>query len=237
MAFIRLTNEKSPKLAIDCNNNLNYKNKAGEIKQRQAETALVEIIEEAGKVASMDVGVVTIGAKINNSWKNFYVDRQENKNIVLKPVDSAQNRDTFIYVNSIQKNNGSYFYSINTQKEPGKKLVEGIGISEFTNKDNSKSFYVDCGARLANETIKKELLEKGNGYIAIVSKDNFRVVNEAEMFSQKTADNDRYKINGDKETDITHSVKDDIEKGVYDHLEKEKGEEKDKFKEPNEIDR
>ncbi|WP_233994401.1 hypothetical protein [Campylobacter fetus] len=43
-----------------------------------------------------------------------------------------------------------------------------------------------------------------------------------------------YKIDGDKETDITHSVKDDIEKGVYDHLEKEKGEEKDKFKEPNE---
>ncbi|OCR84604.1 hypothetical protein, partial [Campylobacter fetus] len=186
MAFVRLTNEKSPKLAIDCNNNLNYKNKAGEIKQRQAETALAEIIEEAGKVAAMELGVVTIGAKVDGAWKNYYVDRmQDSKNIVLKPTNSPQNKDTFVYVNSVQRENGSYFYSINNQKEAGKKLIEGIGISEFTNKDNTKSYYVDAGARLSNENIKKELQEKGAGYLAIASKDGFRIVNEAEMFNQK----------------------------------------------------
>ncbi|MCR6588435.1 hypothetical protein [Campylobacter insulaenigrae] len=57
MAFVRLSNGNSSRLMVEVNNALNYKDtQTGEIKQRQIATALVDVIEEAGKVAGMDMG-------------------------------------------------------------------------------------------------------------------------------------------------------------------------------------
>lgn len=50
MAFGKLVNDK---IVIDTNNALNYKNKEGDIQQRKVDTALIDVIKEAGQVAAM----------------------------------------------------------------------------------------------------------------------------------------------------------------------------------------
>ena len=105
MAFGKLVNDK---IVIDTNNALNYRGKEGDIQQRKVDTALIDVIKEAGQVAAMEHGAVLFSAKVNEVWKNYFVNRDEKThNIVLKPTNS-QNRDDFIYPKSQQEN--SYFF-------------------------------------------------------------------------------------------------------------------------------
>lgn len=109
MAFGKLVNDK---IVIDTNNALNYKNKEGDIQQRKVDTALIDVIKEAGQVAAMEHGTVLFSAKINDEWKNYFVNRDEKThNIVLKPTNS-QNRDDFIYINSNINEQGYFYYTI-----------------------------------------------------------------------------------------------------------------------------
>ncbi|EGO3208385.1 hypothetical protein IT721_000380 [Campylobacter jejuni] len=179
MAFGKLVNDK---IVIDTNNALNYKNKEGDIQQRKVDTALIDVIKEAGQVAAMEHGAVLFSAKINDEWKNYFVNRDEKThNIVLKPTNS-QNRDDFIYINSNINEQGYFYYTINQKREAAKELIEGIGIIEHQNQDGTKSHYL---VRLYNEELKQELKEKGNEFIAVISNAGIRIVNEAEMKAQK----------------------------------------------------
>ncbi|AWI35144.1 hypothetical protein [Helicobacter apodemus] len=182
MAFGRLVNDK---IVIDTNNALNYKNKEGEIQQRKIDTALIDVIKEAGAVAAMEHGSVLFSAKINSEWKNFFVNRDEKThNIVLKPTNS-KNRDDFIYVNSNTNEQGYFYYTINQKRESAKELIEGVGITEHQNQDGSKSHYLETNVRLYNEELKKELKERGGEFVAIISNAGIKVVNETEMKAQK----------------------------------------------------
>ncbi|EOZ3533050.1 hypothetical protein ACQLLD_001425 [Campylobacter upsaliensis] len=182
MAFGILVNDK---IVIDTNNALNYKNKEGDIQQRKVDTALIDVIKEAGQVAAMEHGAVLFSAKINNEWKNYFVNRDEKThNIVLKPTNS-QNRDDFIYINSNVNEQGYFYYTINQKRESAKELIEGVGITEHQNQDGSKSHYLETNVRLYNEELKSELKEKGKEFVAVISNAGFEVVNEAEMKAQK----------------------------------------------------
>lgn len=182
MAFGRLVNDK---IVIDTNNALNYKNKEGEIQQRKVDTALIDVIKEAGAVAAMEHGSVLFSAKINSEWKNFFVNRDEKThNIVLKPTNS-KNRDDFIYINSNTNEQGYFYYTINQKRESAKELIEGVGITEHQNQDGSKSHYLETNVRLYNEELKKELKERGGEFVAIISNAGIKVVNETEMKAQK----------------------------------------------------
>lgn len=182
MAFGRLVNDK---IVIDANNALNYKNKEGEIQQRKVDTALIDVIKEAGAVAAMEHGSVLFSAKINSEWKNFFVNRDEKThNIVLKPTNS-KNRDDFIYINSNTNEQGYFYYTINQKRESAKELIEGVGITEHQNQDGSKSHYLETNVRLYNEELKKELKERGGEFVAIISNAGIKVVNETEMKAQK----------------------------------------------------
>ncbi|EPM5673584.1 hypothetical protein ACTNIO_001677 [Campylobacter jejuni] len=182
MAFGKLVNDK---IVIDTNNALNYKNKEGDIQQRKVDTALIDVIKEAGQVAAMEHGAVLFSAKINDEWKNYFVNRDEKThNIVLKPTNS-QNRDDFIYINSNINEQGYFYYTINQKREAAKELIEGIGIIEHQNQDGSKSHYLETNVRLYNEELKSELKEKGKEFVAVISNAGFEVVNEAEMKAQK----------------------------------------------------
>ncbi|ELH6017556.1 hypothetical protein Q9X21_001678, partial [Campylobacter upsaliensis] len=166
-------------------NALNYKNKEGDIQQRKVDTALIDVIKEAGQVAAMEHGAVLFSAKINNEWKNYFVNRDEKThNIVLKPTNS-QNRDDFIYINSNVNEQGYFYYTINQKRESAKELIEGVGITEHQNQDGSKSHYLETNVRLYNEELKSELKEKGKEFVAVISNAGFEVVNEAEMKAQK----------------------------------------------------
>ncbi len=182
MAFGRLVNDK---IVIDTNNALNYKNKEGDIQQRKIDTALIDVIKEAGAVAAMEHGSVLFSAKINSEWKNFFVNRDEKThNIVLKPTNS-KNRDDFIYINSNTNEQGYFYYTINQKRESAKELIEGVGITEHQNQDGSKSHYLETNVRLYNEELKKELKERGGEFVAIISNAGIKVVNETEMKAQK----------------------------------------------------
>ncbi|HEH4871426.1 TPA: hypothetical protein SG634_001175 [Campylobacter coli] len=182
MAFGKLVNDK---IVVDTNNALNYKGKDGELQQRKVDTALIDVIKEAGQVSAMEVGSVMFSAKVNGEWKNYFVNRDEKThNIVLKPTNS-QNRDDFIYVNSYTNEQGFFYYMINQKREAAKELVEGVGIVEHQNQDGTKSHYLETNVRLYNEELKKELSEKGSEFVAVLSNDGIRVVNENEMKAQK----------------------------------------------------
>ncbi|WP_104722733.1 hypothetical protein [Helicobacter mesocricetorum] len=182
MAFGRLVNDK---IVIDTNNALNYKNKEGEIQQRKVDTALIDVIKEAGAVAAMEHGSVLFSAKVNDEWKNFFVNRDEKThNIVLKPTNS-KNRDDFVYINSNTNEQGYFYYTINQKRESAKELIEGVGITEHQNQDGSKSHYLETNVRLYNEELKKELQERGGEFVAIISNAGIKVVNESEMKAQK----------------------------------------------------
>lgn len=182
MAFGRLVNDK---IVIDTNNALNYKNKEDDIQQRKVDTALIDVIKEAGQVAAMEHGAVLFSAKINGDWKNYFVNRDEKThNIVLKPTNS-QNRDDFIYINSNVNEQGYFYYTINQKRESAKELIEGVGIIEHQNQDGSKSHYLETNVRLYNEELKNELKEKGKEFVVVISNAGFEVVNEAEMKAQK----------------------------------------------------
>lgn len=184
MAFVKLTQEKNPKLAIQTNTSLNYKDKEGNVRQRKPETALTESIKEAGKVAAMEQGVVVFSAEVNGEWRNYFVNRMQDYSIRLVPTNDPKNTEKTIYVNSLKTEEGKYFYAINTKQQAGKEFVEGLGTN--ASKDG-QSTYIKANVRLANENIKHELLSKGENvrdYIAIVSKDGFSVVLEKDLVQQ-----------------------------------------------------
>lgn len=182
MAFGRLVNDK---IVIDTNNALNYKNKEGDIQQRKVDTALIDVIKEAGQVAAMEHGAVLFSAKINGDWKNYFVNRDEKTHNIVKKPTNSQNRDDFIYINSNVNEQGYFYYTINQKRESAKELIEGVGIIEHQNQDGSKSHYLETNVRLYNEELKNELKEKGKEFVVVISNAGFEVVNEAEMKAQK----------------------------------------------------
>lgn len=173
MAILELTNEKNPKVAVSVNNSLNYKNKDGETKKRNPSTALVDVIEEAGKVANMDKGTVLLSVSINGNYENYFVNKLEDKTITLKPANDPKDKENTIYMNAVDKKDADgYFYAINTNAEAGKKFVEGV---DTTTNDKSKSEYLKIRVSLSNEDIKKELTAKGPNHIAVLSKEGYRI--------------------------------------------------------------
>lgn len=189
MAFVKLTKEQNPKLSIEANNALNYKTKEGEIKQRDPKYALTEVCVEAGKVAGMgkDKGNVVLGVEVNGKYENYFVNRMKDDNsIVLKPTDTVQDKSTYVYINRVEnKQTGKAFYAINDAPEyggaNGARLVQGLGVQDKQNDDGSMSHYVKANIRLANDELKQALTQKGEGYVAILSKEGYKIVSEEEL--------------------------------------------------------
>ena len=72
MAFLELTKEEKPKLAVQVNNSLKYKDKDGNLQDRQKVTALIDIVREASSVAGMDKGAVMLSLNTENGFKNYF---------------------------------------------------------------------------------------------------------------------------------------------------------------------
>lgn len=78
MAFLELTKEEKPKLAVQVNNSLKYKDKDGNLQDRQKVTALIDIVREASSVAGMDKGAVMLSLNTENGFKNYFVNKTKN---------------------------------------------------------------------------------------------------------------------------------------------------------------
>lgn len=184
MAFVKLTNEENPKLGVSVDSALNYKDKDGKVQQRQKATALLDVIEEAGKVAAMNKGTVTFNASINGKYENYFVNKDDKGTIVLRNPKDPYNKDATVYVNQAQKKEGEgHFYSINTSTKAGKDLVEGVNL-KTVERDSGNSQYLKVSVRLKNEDLKAQLVTKGIAHTAILSKDGIRIVKDTELSSK-----------------------------------------------------
>ena len=76
MAFVELTKEENPKLAVQVNNSLKYQDKDGNLKDRQKVTGLIDIVKEAGQVASMGKGAVSLSLNTESGYKNYFVNKK-----------------------------------------------------------------------------------------------------------------------------------------------------------------
>jgi len=182
MSILTLTPEKNPKLAIQVDNALNYKNSAGELSKREPKSALIDVVKEAGNVVGMDKGIVTLAIEVDGKYENFYVNKmKDSKNLVLKPIETADKKESFIYFNAVEKQDGSGHFYMMGDNENSKKLLAGLGTTERDNQDGSKSSYIKANARLKNEDIKSELQEKGENFLAIISKSEVKVISKDEL--------------------------------------------------------
>ena len=182
MSILTLTPEKNPKLAIQVDNALNYKNSAGELSKREPKSALIDVVKEAGNVVGMDKGIVTLAIEVNGNYENFYVNKmKDSKNLVLKPIETADKKESFIYFNAVDKQDGSGHFYMMGDNENSKRLLAGLGTTERENQDGSKSSYIKANARLKNEDIKSELQEKGENFLAIISKSEVKVISKDEL--------------------------------------------------------
>ena len=188
MSLAKLDNSQNQKIVIVANSALNYvaNTETGEFKQKTPKTAAINIIKEAGKVSAMDLGSVQVSFKNYGKWQNYFVDRNEkNGTITLAPCDNPKDRDGFIYINAIERQDGKgMFYAINEKSEVGKNFVQGLSIKEWDNGKGEVSSYVEGRATLKNDVLKQELIEKGTDSIAVLSKNGFEVKLESELNKQ-----------------------------------------------------
>lgn len=196
MAFVELTKEQNPKLAVQVNNSLKYQDKDGNLQDRQKVTALIDIVREAATVAGMDKGAVMLSLVTNEKgkdgkdiYKNYFVNKNKNEDIVLTPMDKAlqSNKDEYIYFNKKVSTNepDKYFYNM-SKAGNSEKIVDSIKINK-----TEKSAYLGARVTLKNDDIHDDLSFKendtGERHTAIIGKEKLEIVSNAELQARREA--------------------------------------------------
>lgn len=196
MAFVELTKGEYPKLAVQVNNSLKYQDKDGNLQDKQKVTALLAIVKEASTVVGMDKGAVMLSLATNEKdkdnkdiYKNYFVNKNKNEDIVLSPMDKALqgNKDEYIYFNKrVDTNNpDKYFYNM-SKAGNAEKIVDSIKINT-----TEKSAYLGATVTLKNDEIKDLLIDKEfdteQRHTAIIGKDKLEIISNAELQARREA--------------------------------------------------
>lgn len=187
MAFVELTKEEKPKLAIQVNNSLKYKDAAGNLQDRQKVTALINIVKEAGQVANMDKGAVTLSLNTENGYKNYFVNKTDKDDIALVPMDKTlqADKDNFIYFNKkVDINNpDKYFYNM-SKAGYAEEVVESIKVNA-----TDKSAYLGARVTLSNKELLQDMIKIENDsserHTAIIGKDKLEIISNAELQARR----------------------------------------------------
>jgi hypothetical protein len=189
MAFVELTKEENPKLAVQVNNSLKYQDKDGNLQDRQKSTALLDIVREASSVASMDKGAVMLSLNTENGFKNYFVNKNKNEDIVLAPMDKALqgNKDEYIYFNKKVNTNepDKYFYSM-SKSGNAEKIVDSIKVNT-----TDKSAYLGARVTLSNKDLLQDMIkfenDSGEKSVATIGKDTLKIETMAELQARREA--------------------------------------------------
>lgn len=187
MAFIELTKEENPKLAVQINNSLKYQDKDGNLQDRQKITALLDIVREASSVSNMDKGAVMLSLNTENGYKNYFVNKNKNEDIVLSPMDKAlqNNKDEYIYFNKKINTNepDKYFYNM-SKAGNSEAIVDSIKIVT-----TEKSAYLGARVTLSNKDLLKDMINieniSGERHTAIIGKEKLEIVSNAELQARR----------------------------------------------------
>lgn len=170
--------------------------------QENKEDAAINVIKTAAAVNDMGVGSAKVSFSLyEDGFESFSVKRIEDS-IVLIPYYEPEDRENYIYLN--KNENGEY--QIDKSSEAGKNFALGLDTRDFVD-EVSEYFQTEVKAliTLTNETLKRELAEKGEGHIAILSKDGFEVKNRRTEKSKLEIKNHTPKLErtyGKKQTEI-----------------------------------
>ncbi|RBQ32271.1 hypothetical protein CRU92_00745 [Arcobacter sp. FW59] len=196
MAFVELTKEENPKLAVQVNNSLKYQDKDGNLQDRQKVTALIDIVREASGVSGMDKGSVMLSLGTNEKgkdgkdiYKNYFVNKNKNEDIVLTPMDKALqgNKDEYIYFNKKLNTNepDKYFYNM-SKSGNAEKVVDSIKINT-----TEKSAYLGARVTLSNKDLLQDMIkienDSGERHTAIIGKEKLEIVSNAELQARREA--------------------------------------------------
>src|SRR5574344_1019122 len=187
MAFVELTKEENPKLAVQVNNSLKYQDKDGNLKDRQKPTALLDIVREASSVAGMDKGAVMLSLNTENGFKNYFVNKNKNEDIVLAPMDKAlqSNKDEYIYFNKKVNTDepDKYFYSM-SKSGNAEKIVDSIKVNT-----TDKSAYLGARVTLSNKDLLQDMIkfenDSGEKSVATIGKDTLKIETMAELQARR----------------------------------------------------
>ena len=189
MAFVELTKEENPKLAVQVNNSLKYQDKDGNLQDRKKPTALLDIVREASSVAGMDKGAVMLSLNTENGFKNYFVNKNKNEDIVLAPMDKALqgNKDEYIYFNKKVNTNepDKYFYSM-SKSGNAEKIVDSIKVNT-----TDKSAYLGARVTLSNKDLLQDMIkfenDSGEKSVATIGKDTLKIETMAELQARREA--------------------------------------------------
>ena len=189
MAFVELTKEENPKLAVQVNNSLKYQDKDGNLKDRQKPTALLDIVREASSVAGMDKGAVMLSLNTENGFKNYFVNKNKNDDVVLAPMDKAlqSNKDEYIYFNKKVNTDepDKYFYSM-SKSGNAEKIVDSIKVNT-----TDKSAYLGARVTLSNKDLLQDMIkfenDSGEKSVATIGKDTLKIETMAELQARREA--------------------------------------------------
>lgn len=196
MAFVELTKEENPKLAVQVNNSLKYQDKDGNLQDRQKVTALIDIVREASSVAGMDKGAVMLSLGTNEKgedgkdiYKNYFVNKNKNEDIVLTPMDKTlqSNKDEYIYFNKKINTNdpNKYFYNM-SKSGNAEQIVDSIKVNT-----TDKSAYLGARVTLSNkdllENMSKFENDTGEKSVATIGKNSLTIETTSELQAKREA--------------------------------------------------
>lgn len=183
MAFLELTKEEKPKLAVQVNNSLKYKDKDGNLQDRQKVTAFIDIAKEASSVVGMDKGAVMLSLNTDDGFKNYFVNRTKNDDIALVPMDKnlQKDKDNYIYFNKkLNVDDPSKFFYTMSKAGNSEATLDSIKVVT-----TDKSAYLGARVTLSNKEILQDMqnLEnnKGERHTAIIGKEKLEIVSNAEL--------------------------------------------------------
>jgi len=223
MAFIEVTKEQNPKLAVQVNNSLKYKDKEGNLHDRQKVTALTDVVREASSVASMGKGAVTLSLNTDEGFKNYFVNKTKNDDIALVPQDEKLqgDRSNYVYFNKkVDIDNPDRVYYQMSKAENAEKLVDSIKVTE-----TEKSAYIGARVTLLNKELLQEMIQlehnSGEKHVAILGKESKNIISISELNSMRDNSIEKQDKGGferpkepfkPKEKEITKSIDKGIER-------------------------
>lgn len=189
MAFIELTKEENPKLAVQVNNSLKYQDRNGNLQDRQKITALIDVIKEASNVANMDKGAVMLSLNTENGYKNYFINKTDKEDIALVPMDKTlqSDKNNYIYFNKkVDINNpDKYFYNM-SRAGNAEQIVDSIKVNK-----TEKSAYLGARVTLSNKELLENMIkfenETGEKAIATIGKDTLRIETSSEIQTRREA--------------------------------------------------
>ena len=182
----------------------------------------------------MDKGAVMLSLNTENGFKNYFVNKNKNEDIVLAPMDKALqgNKDEYIYFNKKVNTNepDKYFYSM-SKSGNAEKIVDSIKVNT-----TDKSAYLGARVTLSNKDLLQDMIkfenDSGEKSVATIGKDTLKIETMAELQARREAKSQEQTQSKDIPVEVQDKNGNVVEKTTTPNAKAKDGEEKKKAFKP-----